>query len=337
MIFNRSKKDLLAEALDRTGFGRLLRLARTWEGLLILNYHRIGEHRASLLDRNLWSASTEEFDLQVEYVTRNFDVIGLGDLDTALRRRRGRAVMITFDDGYLDNYTEAFPVLSRHRVPATFFITTGFLDIPKVPWWDEIAWMTRTSPLTRLVPNAWVAEEIVFDLPDRERAIHALLKTFKLLRASLREDEFLNCLGDALQTGRCPVDIAQHLWMSWDQIREMRRAGMTFGGHTVHHPILAHLGRDEQSFEIHECQRRLQAELSEPIEAFSYPVGGQDAFNETTRELLQEAGYRWAFTYFGGYCPLGQFDRFRVPRTAIETDINLSLFRATTTIPQLFA
>jgi peptidoglycan/xylan/chitin deacetylase (PgdA/CDA1 family) len=120
-------------------------------------------------------------------------------------------------------------------------------------------------------------------------------------------------------------------------VREMRRGGMTFGGHTVTHPILANLSAEQQDWEISECRRRLVAEVGDPIYAFSFPVGGRSSFNMFTRHSLQVHGFRLAFTYYGTYCRHGHQDLHAISRTAIETDIDSKLFRAVVTLPQLFA
>ncbi len=331
-----SKRSLFARTLDLTGCGRALRAAGVWEGVLILNYHRIGDRRHSLLDRNLWSATDEDFDIQIATIAKQFDVIGLADLEGALKKPNGRFVMVTFDDGYRDNYTNAYPILKSHGVPATFFITTGFLDVPKVPWWDEIAWMVRTTPLDALDVNPWTSTPVPFDEPEREVAIGRLLSVFKGLPNEVTED-YLDFLAEALGTGRCPSRIARELWMTWDMIREMRNNEMTFGGHTVTHPILSNQSSQDQDWEVGECKRRLVEELNEPIEAFSYPVGGRSSFNAFTRAALMNHGFRWAFTYVGGHCRPGRHDRLAISRAAIETDIDPSLFRAITTLPQFFA
>ena len=331
-----SKRGLLAKALDVTGCGRVLRATSPWNGVLILNYHRVGNRHNSLLDRNLWSATDEEFDSQIKMISKNFQVVGLDDLDLVLRSGSGRFVMVTFDDGYLDNYTNAYPILKKYGVPATFFITTGFLDIPKVPWWDEIAWIIRSSHHNRLPANPWTAAPLIFDEPDREGAISRLLGIYKGLPGSATED-YLEFLAEELETGRCPIQIAKELWMTWDMIREMKQNRMTFGGHTVTHPILANLTADQQDEEIGGCHARLIEELGEPIEAFSYPVGGPTSYNHDTRMALIRHGFKWCFTYAGGYCHYDLDDRLAVPRTAIETDIDLSMFRAVVTLPQVFA
>ncbi|HET6422855.1 MAG TPA: polysaccharide deacetylase family protein [Planctomycetaceae bacterium] len=331
-----SRKLMLAHALDRSGCGTLLRLTPSWRGVLILNYHRIGEARHSMLDRNLWSATTEEFDQQIRTIVRDFDIIGLDELETALHDRRGRSVMITFDDGYLDNYTEAFPVLKSHRASATFFITTGFLDVPKIPWWDEMAWMVRSCRLPHLPQNPWTGGPVPFDEPDRERAIRRVLNAYKMLEGS-STDEFIEVLAEKLETGRAPAHIGHELWMTWPMIREMSQSRMFFGGHTVNHPILANLTPEAQDFEIGECRRRLMQELKQPVDAFSYPVGGHTSFNQATRDALAKHGYRWAFTYVGGVASQLQLDPFAIQRSAVESDTVRPIFRAMLTLPHFFA
>ena len=336
MLRELSKRAWLSQALDISGCGRALRASRIWQGVLILNYHRIGDPCRSMIDRNLWSATLDDFDYQVGLAAKNFDVIGLNDLEQALCEPRGRHVMFTFDDGYRDNYTHAYQVLRSHGVPATFFVATGFLDSPQVPWWDEIAWMVRTSPLSALDVNRWTSTPVPFDEPHRESAIRRLLNVYKGLPGELTAD-FIEFLATALQSGRCPHSLSDDLWMTWDMVREMRRGGMTFGGHTVTHPILANQSAEQQDWEIRECKRRLVAELDEPVFAFSYPVGGPSSFNAFTRTSLTSHGFRLAFSYHGTYCRPGHRDLHAISRTAIETDVDQPQFRAVVTLPQLFA
>lgn len=336
MIQSLSKRELVARTLHQTGVDRMLYLARSWRGVLILNYHRIGNGSHSPYDRNLWSATSEEFEAQVQSVTKNFDVIGLEDLDHALQQRRGRHVVFTFDDGYLDNYTEAFPILKSYNAKAAFFVTTGFLDVPQMPWWDEIAWMVRHSPLTELPQNPWTLVALPFDEPNREEVIQACLLVYKRISGS-QTSQYLRELAELLQTGRAPERIAHELWMTWPMLREMRQAGMTIGGHTVNHPILANLTPEQQDFEVGECLRRIGQELREPATTFSYPVGGKTSFNSHTRKALERHGVKWAFTFIGGHVRPCEVDRLALPRTAIETDINQPMFNALLALPQWYA
>lgn len=336
MIAGLSKRELLARTLQRSGCGRLLRSAGSWHGLLVLNYHRVGIPWHSDLDRALWSATTEDFDRQVREITREFDVVSLDDLDQVLSRRRGRHVLITFDDGYLDNYTEAFPILKSHGATATFFLTTGFLDVPRVPWWDEIAWMVRQSPRSELPANRWTGAPVPLDdHNERAAAIRKLLQTYKRQLGG-QTDDFLVDLAHLTGSGRCPRQIAHELWMTWPMIREMRQAGMCIGGHTVNHPVLANLPAEQQDYEVGECRRRIVAELREPITAFSYPVGGRTSFDEQTLAALARHEFRWGFTYLSGYVRSRRYDRYCLPRAAVETDVTPSLFHSMLMLPQVF-
>ncbi|MBA4029905.1 MAG: polysaccharide deacetylase [Planctomyces sp.] len=335
MPWGYSKQELFAKALTTSGCGSLLRRCPTWRGVLILNYHRIGDGSNSLLDRELWSASIEDFEYQVRRVSLDFDVIGPNDLTHAFNQRRGRYVMLTFDDGYIDNYEFAYPILKAFNTTCVFFLTTGFIDQRSVPWWDEIAWMVRTSRGSGLAASEWIPEPIAFDEPDRQRAVKLLLKRYKILNGS-RTKAYVEYLADALGTGRAPTEIGDRLWMDWNQIREMQRDGMVFGGHTSTHPILANLSRAEQDVEIGTCQARLTEELGHPCRWFSFPVGGRGSFNNDTRELLAYHGFDWSFTYFGGYGQAAKLDPHAVPRTAVETHVTRDLFDAILTLPQCF-
>lgn len=331
-----SKKELLAQALDWTGMNLLARNTPLWSGLVVLNYHRVGDWQNSLFDHDLWSATAEDFEQQLRFLSLNFDLIRLHDLDRIWNQPRGRYVLITFDDGYLDNYEWAFPLLRAFNSPATFFLTTGFLDNRKMAWWDEISWMVRSTEQSSLEENHWTGVSLSLEPDQATQTIKSLLRVYKNLTGE-KTDEYLNFLADATGTGRCPTEIADQVWMNWDMIREMNEAGMDFGGHTVNHPILANHPEETQRFEIEHCKQRIEAEIETPISAFSYPVGARDSFNECTRRCLKQAGYRWGFSYYGGYSHLGPHDACDLPRIAVESENPAALFRSSVSFPQVFS
>ncbi|MFG0335333.1 MAG: polysaccharide deacetylase family protein [Maioricimonas sp. JB049] len=332
------KRALLTCALERGGLHRLLEATPSWSGLLVLNYHRIGDPDGSPLDWGLWSAGEQQFAEQVRYLAKHFDLIGLQALDDVLEGRRGRHVMITFDDGYRDNYEAAFPILQTHGAPAVFFLTSGFLDDRPVAWWDEIAWMVRTSDQRGIDMPGWLDEPLRFDEPGRQQAVERLLRRFKQLPHA-RTSDFLDALAETTGSGRCPRRVGDALWMDWSMVREMRAGGMDIGAHTVTHPVLANLPADQQRREIEDSRRRIEMELGEPVQAFSYPVGQPESYNHDTRTALRQSGIHRGFTYHGGYVPSNAsgVDRLAIPRVAIERETDAASLRSLTTLPQLFA
>ena len=327
------KRELLANVLQRSGSNLVLSRLPLWHGLTVLNYHRIGDAGDSAFDPGLFSATPEQFAAQVRHLTRNFDVIGIRDL-AGWEERCGRFVMITFDDGYLDNYEAAYPILRAYGAPGVFFLTSGFLDRQQTAWWDEISWMVRTSRSSRLAANSWTISELLLPQENRQPALDRLLRIYKSLPGR-RTQEFLGFLADALGTGRAPE--AAGVWMDWPHVREMHSQGMEFGGHTVTHPVLANLGRAEQEYEIRECRARIEAELGQRISAFSYPVGQRDSFNATTQACLREAGYAWAFSYYGGFNRSGRANPLDLRRVAVESHTSAAMFHSMACLPQMFA
>ena len=306
-----------------------------WSGVLALNYHRVGDGSGSMFDRGLWSCDAEAFDNQVRFCKAHFDLITPADLRDVLGRGRGRYLLITFDDGYRDNYEVAFPILQRERAPATFFVSTGFIDSPHIAWWDEIAWMVRTSERRSVSLPGWLAAPVRL-VTDREIAVRTLLRTYKTLPTN-ETGAYLDDIAEATGSGRYDSQQDGQTWMTWDMLREMRASGMIVGGHTVNHLVLARAPREIQLEEIAKCSRRLAMELGEPMRYFSYPVGGTGAFDATTKECLEQVGVQYAFSYYSGYRQFHDWDDYDIRRVPVESDVDAGRFRSMLVLPQLFA
>ncbi|MGC1616017.1 MAG: polysaccharide deacetylase family protein [Candidatus Acidiferrum sp.] len=330
------KKAIATRLLCRSGLRALLGRAIEWSGVLVLNYHRVGDGKESPFDRGLWSADAEAFTDQIRFCKSQLDVITPDDIPRVVANGSGRHALITFDDGYRDNYETAFPILKAEGVPATFFIATGFVDAPRLPWWDEIAWMVRMSRQDQIELPGWIPLPVSFDEPDREETVRTLLRVYKAM-PSEATDFYLDAIAKATRSGRCGKDEGISFWMTWDMLREMRASGMTVAGHTVTHPVLARAPLARQREEILGCGTRLAEEMREPMQYFSYPVGGPSSFNSVTQDCLREAGVRYGFSYYGGFRRFGDWNNYDVRRVAVETYFTPDWFRSIVTLPQLLA
>lgn len=368
MSGNRSRRDRAAATIAKPLIRQIARRIPGWHGLLVLNYHRVGDHEGQPWDHGLWSASREAFDDHLATLNRHAEVIGPEDVEVAIGRgRRGRRVMLTFDDGYRDNFELAYPMLRKHGLTATFFLATGFIDRPHVPWWDEIAWMVRHARVERMDATEWLAlpageiasanadrhvdrgaanakrhvdlatadAECHVDLVAADAAIARLVSCYKQLPSS-RTTAFLDHIANATGSGRCALD-ASDLWVTWEMAREMRAGGMTIGGHTVTHPVLSSIPVERQREEIALCGARLQEELGEPMRWFAYPVGATGTFTAETQQILRGQGVRLAFSFYGGHGSFARWDPLDVPRVHVGRGHDAQLIQAMVLLPRLFA
>jgi peptidoglycan/xylan/chitin deacetylase (PgdA/CDA1 family) len=305
-----------------------------WRGILVLNYHRIGRRPPWPSDQGIWSATAEEFDKQMEFLARHFEVLSAAQfLDGGAGDDRA-CVMVTFDDGYRETYEVAYPILEAHRVPATYFLTTGFIDATTTPWWDEIAWMVRQSSRTELPAGGWLPGQLSLAAVDRHATTKLLIDRYKTL-ASAQAQAFLDYLADATGSGRRdPADAAGE-FMTWEMVRSLDRAGMGVGGHTVSHPVLARLPQAAQRREIAGCVDRLQQELRVRPRLFSYPEGMPDSFDSRTEACLRQSEVDFAFSNFGGLIKSTTANPFDLPRICV-IPMSQAKFRALVTLPSAF-
>lgn len=313
---------MLANFATRTGIVRALEALPTRDGVLIVNHHRVGDRDACPYDRNVFAASAEFFEEQVGYIKRNYPVIlprELAELWESGKRLRRMHAMITFDDGYADNYEVAFPILKAHGVAGVFFLISSYAGTTATSWWDEIAYLVRNTPKQRLVFHEPV--ERTFSLQDRERAIYEVLALYKSPH-NQDPELFLEKLREQAEVS---VSADERKFMSWEQAREMSSSGMEMGSHTHTHRILSKLSPDEQLEELSTSKRIIEQQLGKEVVSLAYPRGKRDAFDRTTEEMARRAGYKIAFSFDGGINGATHASMYDVKR--IEPHMHSAMFR----------
>lgn len=262
----------------------------------ILYYHRVNDES----DPFFGAISTDLFDRQMLYLARHYRVVSLPDAIRHLEEGTSKepVVAVTFDDGYQDNYENAFPILKRYALPATVFLTTGSLDSREPLWFERMAEALKSTSREFL--------DLEFDIPRRfwlrteAERVQANSEIFGLLRR-LGNAERNTWLAEII--GRLQISEPRerkNKMLTWDQVRLMRSGGIGFGGHTVTHPFLSKLEPSQAAWEVSECKRRIEEELQEKIEFFAYPNGREEDFNGCNKEILRGAGYRGAVTTIWG-------------------------------------
>jgi len=314
-----SKREAVRGLLWRTGLTEL-RWRTLGRGLYCFNYHRIGDPTACGFDRGVFSCSVDRFREHVGLLKQRFQIIDIAELLEVPNRGLPRKplALITFDDGYIDNYAFAFPVLKEFGVTAAFFIPTAFVGGSSLPWWDEIAWSIRNATVERFRLNGGKEE---FDLKanEVEPTISAVLRLVKTRRQMPMEEQVAE-VRDATRPAGSIEDAGAGLFVNADQIREMRRAGMDIGSHTHTHRILSHLDETSQHAELEQSKAILERLLGEPVTSVAYPVGSLSAYGPETCRIAESLGYRVGFNFVGKVNRLPIDKPFEVNRLAVDGD-----------------
>ncbi|NSW52303.1 MAG: polysaccharide deacetylase family protein [Anaerolineae bacterium] len=274
-------------------------LGRQEQSAVILMYHRVADISTSPYHGIV---SVAHFSQQMAYLHQRVRFLPLMELAGALQRRMipKNSVVVTFDDGYADNFQNALPILAQHQIPATIFLTGEAIDSGKEYWWDELERiLILPEQLPRDVHLALGGHVVQCDFwrfdPQQRvqflRAVHGVLKT-------LRSDE-REALLEALRSvvgapGGCRPAYRP---MSQAEITDAIRTGLvTFGAHTMTHPVLSMLGQEDQRDEIMGSIRQVEAVTGCSVSSFAYPFGTMKDFNSATLDILTNAGIQVAVT-----------------------------------------
>ena len=278
-LVRRGAKEAAATCLHRTGARRglaaLRRRAAGGTRVLIVAYHRVVPDFDELRQRVIPAllTSVETFERQLELLARSYRLAPLGE---ALDVLAGRAVSerdicaVTFDDGYADFHEHALPVLQRLGVPATLYISSGYLEASEPLLHD------RLYAALRKVER------------DPVKAVNRLLERSN--RAA--------CLQAAVdlerELGTDPAGaLADSRLLTWDELRSVHAAGVQIGGHTIDHVCLHNEPYSEVVRQLRESKRRIEHELGAPVLDFAYPNGW---YTSAALRALRETGYRSAVT-----------------------------------------
>lgn len=301
---------------------------------LILLYHRVAD-----LDVDPWNLAVRpaDFERHLRLLSALYEIVPLSSLvpQTEPPPRR-RQLAITFDDGYLDNFEVAWPILRRHGLPATFFISCSAVESGREFWWDALE-----GALLRpgnLPPDVFIAgERIHIDVrartySERDCFLHrswkagqpsptARHRTFLSLWARLLDMKGAerDCAIEDLcrQVQAEPAARPTRGAMSPDQVRRLSSSPtVEIGAHGVSHRRLSSASPEEQRSEVVDSKRTLEALCSRPVTSFSYPFGGTDDYSATTLRIVREGGFHRACANHPS--PLGDdCDRLQVPRCAV--------------------
>lgn len=325
-----------AEALHFTGISTqiALRSSPTWK---ILMYHRVTTSLEAgyLLQPGMY-VRPKTFERHAAYLAESHNVISLDELTKRLSAGEAipsKTVCLTFDDGWLDNYTNAFPALKKYKLPATIFLATSFIGGNDTLWTDKVAHaldaLRKNGEVVRFSKDIKDHENMpslvvspinrLVDQPSTsavQQSIQEVISALQRLPAAERMDA-VNAL---IKLAERHVELnRQRSFISWDEAREMAANGVTFGCHTHDHKKLTELDDEEVLNQVHLSQQKIMSQELKPSKVFCYPEG---AWNTKSQKLLAGEGWKYALGV-GKHANLSTEPKL-LPRVGIHDDITLT-------------
>ncbi|MCC7181502.1 MAG: polysaccharide deacetylase family protein [Acidobacteria bacterium] len=275
---------------------------------VVLMYHRVLTddelHRSA--SHPAITVTSTTFERQMALLKKRFRVLSLEQFADHLERRvpfPSSAALVTFDDGWRDNYTNALPVLERYGLPAVVFVPSGYIGTRRVFWQEALVHLLlRAARLARedsgsrsrltMLLSRWCLDQML-DLPESQLKSGAVAAVGRLKPES--KDVRQQLLHDlALELGAATDELADaDGFIDWEQLHDMSKRGIAFGGHGVDHLLLTQASREEIDREVCGTREFLDHRLGTAVPTFSYPNG---YLNPSIVERVRSAGYRLAFT-----------------------------------------
>lgn len=312
-------KGFVAGAANHLGFLDVyasLRRKLTKSQVAILMYHRVSPKQDN------WSfepINPQSFERQMQYFCRSCEILSLDKLAQYIQQGKSlpeKAVVITFDDGYKDNYLYAYPILKKYHVPATIFLATGHIGTSKLFWWDKVSYAIQHTRVEELGLNELGSHSLRSEL-DKSR-VNSIV-TERLKKSSDGEKNLL--IEKLLQISGVDIsaDLGKELILSWDEVKEMSNGGIAFGAHSVSHPVLVNMPLEQAKWEIIQSKKDVEEKLAQPVTAFSYPNGD---FNAELVNFIKESGFTCAVAVSPCKLITSRDNLYQLSRIAAMEDFN---------------
>ncbi len=313
-MFRQIAKKSISTFLNKTGaVNRRLNKG----GVIILMFHKIGNEDDPLA----LTIAPSIFDQILTELKKRSEIVALESLfdqDQNLIVDDKVKFAITFDDGYRDNYDKAFPILEKHNVPATIYLSYGHLEGDYYFWYEKLILGLQYTDHQFIDLEDLGSEKFKLEnLEDINRTVKNLnlwLKTF----TDKDRLEKLKIILSRLEVDNTEENVSPML--SWQMIKEMKKNNINFGSHTISHPILSRENEQSIEYELVESKRLLEEKTGQKIEGFAYPNGTADDYNDTVLKYVNKADYQHACTTIEGINYKGQ-DTYQLLRINVEPGI----------------
>ena len=304
-------------------------LSRLRGRVLILGYHRVlsdAELGRQFVQPGMY-VHARAFEAHVRFLQRHFRIITFSDFFRLQRARAWdpdeRYCLLTFDDGWLDNYVHAYPILRRHQVPATIFVSTALIGSEEWLWPDKLAWLlTRSGHPSGVVRQRLQPLEARYPWLAGLAAAGATARLDAAIERCKRMSD--HAVADLLLEMAARLEVAlpkERLFLDWRHVEEMSGGGIAFGSHAATHRLLPRLSTAELRAETSGSLRTLQRQGVHWVPVFCYPNGDH---SDAVVDHVRAAGFTAAVSAEPGAETWDSPDGFRLRRIGVHHDVSAS-------------
>jgi peptidoglycan/xylan/chitin deacetylase (PgdA/CDA1 family) len=291
-------------ALLNTGIAKLVSAREKGASVAILRYHAVVDPEDNYYACDSICVTPAQFKRQLSYISEHFSVVSLDTVAQCIMENTPfpeNAVVITFDDGYRDNYN-AYKIMSNYGLPGTFYVSAGCLSGVETFWLFEVMYLlANTNQLE--VRIATPARETKLSLATRQERNVATRKIVEIIKSNdlQTREEIREQLRNRCRDVKDLDEKKAKVMLTWEQVREMSQNGMTIGGHTLTHLNLPNASKEDAVKEIKNCKTLIEKQTGKTVRHFSYPNGGNyQYYNSSVVRIVQECGYTTATTSNNG-------------------------------------
>ncbi len=302
----------------------LLRLTRS--KLLIVMYHGVINEPLPL--PCWWQLSYDQFFWQIKYLNKNYAVLPLQEVVHKLRtgeKLPDNTAVITFDDGFENNYTLAYPLLKAMNIPAVVYVVTDFIGTKKLLWLDELFMLfLETTQNSIDLKDFGLRLFNIASIKNKQHSLYRICEHLKKIPPD-QKDTLLQHIRLHLNKKKETSDYAKHFkLLSWEQIGEMKRNSMIdFGAHSCTHEILSQLNEDQLIHEIKDSCHKINP--GAPA-LFAYPNGRRQDFNTRAKIILKNSNVVCAVSTISGLNSAND-DLLELKRISIGNDTTRARFK----------
>ncbi len=335
------KKEFLADIIFHSNMVSLFQRLPLKNKMIVFNYHRIrpvSDNFSTDFDDGVFNVDAGQFERQIRWLKDNTHVMSEEELVACYRDGSFSCpdismpcVLITFDDGYKDSYTIAYPILKKYEVPAILFVATKMVNSRAVPWWDVISYLIKhcKEPFINY-------EGRQFSMNNQRK--EAIVFFQQLMKQDKYENNkyLLSDISDICKVAYPAIELQDKEILSWEEIRELARNNIAIGSHTHTHRELTAISDHVQEEEMIISRILLEENIGRPVISIAYTVGDLHDIDIKLTEIAAKNGYLFGFTTNSGVNDWRNSQPMKIRRVAnlLEKISTVSLM---TILPDLFA